>query len=174
MLGDALLVAPVFRPDGKVRFYVPAGAWTSLLDGSVVTGPGWVQQTHPNDSLPVLVRPGTVLPIGARHDTTDYHYADGVALHLYGVDVLGHETVRIPGTGEIADTTFIVDRRGEQLTVSKASGPKGAWSVVLPAGYEPRSITGGELDGGTITATGDVVDIQVNPASELRRCGSTT
>src|SRR6478752_5132672 len=155
MLGDALLVAPVFRVDGNVRFYVPAGSWTSLLDGSVVTGPGWVQQTHPNDSLPVLVRPGTVLPIGGRHDTPDYHYADGVALHLYGVDVLGHETVRIPGTGEIADTTFTVDRRGEQLTVSKASGPKGAWSVVLPAGYAADSISGGELDGGTITATGD-------------------
>jgi alpha-D-xyloside xylohydrolase len=165
MLGDALLVAPVFRADGNVRVYVPAGSWTSLLDGSVVTGPGWVQQTHPNDSLPVLVRPGTVLPIGSRHDTPDYHYADGIALHFYGVDALDRETVRIPGTGEIADTTFTVERLGEQLTVSRTSGPAVAWSVVLPAGYAPESISGGELDGGTIAATGDVIDIRLGTSA---------
>ena len=28
MLGDSLLVAPVFAADGEVRYYVPAGRWT--------------------------------------------------------------------------------------------------------------------------------------------------
>jgi alpha-D-xyloside xylohydrolase len=159
MLGDALLVAPVFRPDGTVRFYVPAGSWTSLLDGSVVTGPGWVQQSHPYDSLPVLVRPGTVLPVGARRDTPDYHYANGVALHVYGVDAVENQTVRIPGTGDLSDTTFSVDRRGEQLSIARSSGPSAAWSVVLSEGFQAGSINGGELDGSTITATGDVITI---------------
>ena len=30
MLGDALLVAPVFTADGTVEYYVPEGQWTSL------------------------------------------------------------------------------------------------------------------------------------------------
>ena len=34
MLGDALLVAPVFSADGTVTFYVPDGTWTHLLDGA--------------------------------------------------------------------------------------------------------------------------------------------
>src|SRR5690606_30447311 len=33
MLGESLLVAPVFREDGQVSFYLPAGTWTHLLTG---------------------------------------------------------------------------------------------------------------------------------------------
>jgi alpha-D-xyloside xylohydrolase len=32
MLGDSLLVAPVFSHDGSVNYYVPEGRWTNLLD----------------------------------------------------------------------------------------------------------------------------------------------
>ena len=32
MLGDSLLVAPIFSHDGSVRFYVPEGRWTNLLE----------------------------------------------------------------------------------------------------------------------------------------------
>jgi alpha-D-xyloside xylohydrolase len=64
MLGDSLLVAPVFSPQGEVTFYVPEGRWTSLLDGSVVEGPGWKTQTHGNQSLPLYVRPNSLLPLG--------------------------------------------------------------------------------------------------------------
>ena len=38
MLGDSLLVAPVFRKDGEVQYYLPDGTWTSLLDGGKVEG----------------------------------------------------------------------------------------------------------------------------------------
>ncbi len=36
MLGDDLLVAPVFSADGVVDYYVPAGRWTNILDGKVI------------------------------------------------------------------------------------------------------------------------------------------
>ena len=32
MLGDSLLVAPVFSHDGSVSYYVPAGRWTNLIE----------------------------------------------------------------------------------------------------------------------------------------------
>ena len=38
MLGDSLLVAPVFSPDGGVDYYVPDGRWTNFLTGEVVEG----------------------------------------------------------------------------------------------------------------------------------------
>jgi len=166
MLGESVLVAPVFRPDGSVRFYVPDGAWTSLLDGSVVTGPRWVEQIHPFDSLPLLVKPGTVLPVGARHDVPDYHYADGVALHLYGVDALHEQSVRIPGTDQFADSIFTVVRVGVRLTVSRTSGPAAPWSVVLPSGCTPDSVEGGRPESAgngrsIIVATADVIDIRI-------------
>ncbi|MBS1704815.1 MAG: alpha-xylosidase [Armatimonadetes bacterium] len=71
MLGDSLLVAPVFTESGEVTFYVPEGRWTSLIDRSVVEGPRWVKQTHGPLSLPLLVRPNSIIPMG---QDTDCNY----------------------------------------------------------------------------------------------------
>lgn len=63
MLGDALLVAPIFSSDGSVDYYVPEGKWSHLLTGEEVVGPRWVRETHDFLSLPLLVRPGIDLEI---------------------------------------------------------------------------------------------------------------
>ncbi len=83
MLGSSLLVAPVFSTDGSVDFYLPSGEWTSLLTGETVTGGSWRRETHGFDSLPLYVRPGTALPWGARIDSPEYDYHDGLQLRVF-------------------------------------------------------------------------------------------
>jgi alpha-D-xyloside xylohydrolase len=83
MLGPSLLVAPVLSADGEVDFYLPAGYWTSLLTGETVSGGGWRRERHGFDSLPLYVRPGAVLPWGARADRPDYDYHDGLRLRVF-------------------------------------------------------------------------------------------
>ncbi|WP_309102139.1 alpha-xylosidase [Microbacterium sp.] len=83
MLGSDLLVAPVFSSDGAVDFYLPAGEWTSLLTGETVTGGVWRREIHGFDSLPLYVRPGTALAWGARVDTPEYDYHDGLQLRVF-------------------------------------------------------------------------------------------
>ncbi|MFV2120597.1 alpha-xylosidase [Streptomyces sp. Act-28] len=80
MLGPDLLVAPVFSADGEVEFYVPEGTWTHLLTGERVTGPGWRRERHGFDSLPLYVRPGAVLPLGADDQRPDGDWLDGLTL----------------------------------------------------------------------------------------------
>jgi len=156
LLGDALLVAPVFSPDGQVRFYMPEGTWTSLLDGRKITGPRWVTETHGFDSLPVLVRPGSVLPIGARDDGPEYDYADGVSLHLFAPRELRDQSVRIPALGGGTGATFDVTRDGSSVTVTRADGGGGSWFVVLPAGVRVASSSGAVMvdEGGDAAGTG--------------------
>ena len=77
LLGGSLLVAPVFTEDGTIDYYLPAGRWTDLLTGRVQEGPGWRREQHDFLSLPLMVRPGTILPLGAVDDRPDYDYADG-------------------------------------------------------------------------------------------------
>ena len=55
MLGPALLVAPVFEPDGKVTYYLPAGAWRHLLTGKTIRGPAWREEKYDYFSLPLWV-----------------------------------------------------------------------------------------------------------------------
>ncbi|WP_406327544.1 alpha-xylosidase [Streptomyces sp. NBC_01617] len=84
MLGPDLLVAPVFTEDGQVEYYVPEGTWTHLLTGETVTGPAWRHETHGFDSLPLLVRPGAVLPWGADDQRPDGDWLDGLTLRAFG------------------------------------------------------------------------------------------
>jgi len=136
MLGDALLVAPVLSASGDVDVYVPAGTWTHLVTGTQVTGPGWVREHHALDSLPLYVRPGTVLPVGARTDRPDYDYADGVRLDLYGIEDGHRSRTVVPGLGGTPGATFTVTRTGGRVVV-EAQGAAGPWSVRLVGGGGP-------------------------------------
>ena len=124
MLGDSLLVAPVFSAEGDVRFYVPDGTWTHLLSGETFTGPRWFDRRYGFDSLPLLVRPGTVLPVGATSDRPDYDWADGVTLHLFEIADGQRSTVRIPDAGDPARAAavFEVERTAGTVTVRRAAG----------------------------------------------------
>ncbi|WP_169164840.1 alpha-xylosidase [Cellulomonas taurus] len=124
MLGESLLVAPVFSADGEVDVYVPEGTWTSLIDGSRITGPRWHRQRHDFLSVPLLVRPDSVLPVGARTDRPDYDHADGVTLRLFDL-VDGHAS-----TTTVGQVSFRVTRTGDTITAT-ATGATAPWSIQL-------------------------------------------
>lgn len=63
MLGDDLLVAPVFREDGVARFYAPddgtGQAWTNIITDTAYEPGKWYTEQYDYHTLPVLARPGT-------------------------------------------------------------------------------------------------------------------
>lgn len=119
MLGPDLLVAPVFSADGEVEFYVPEGTWTSLLTGESVTGPAWHHETHGFDSLPLLVRPGAVLPWGADDQRPDADWLDGLTLRVFGPDVPATgRTVSVPDLSGAPAASFHVVREGGAVRVT--------------------------------------------------------
>lgn len=63
MLGDSLLVAPIFNKEGKVRFYLPKGKWTRLIGDEglateLISTGQWFEEKHSFLSLPLFVREG--------------------------------------------------------------------------------------------------------------------
>lgn len=95
MLGDCILVAPVFREDGIVDYYLPAGKWTHLLDGRMADGGRWLREQYDFMSLPLWVRENSVIAMGARDDTAEYDFENDVELHCY--NVADSASVRVPG-----------------------------------------------------------------------------
>ncbi len=92
MLGDSILVAPVFTPshqcaDGTARAkascYLPKGTWTHLLSGKKVSGETWYTDEYDYYSLPVFVREGSVIPFGTIDDKPDYDYKSNLEWHVY-------------------------------------------------------------------------------------------
>jgi alpha-D-xyloside xylohydrolase len=91
MLGDNLLVAPVFSRDGEVSFYVPfskdsSGAkWRSYFDREKTYEAGrWYTETHGFDTLPLLIRPGAVLPVNPSVKAPDGDVLDGLKVWVNG------------------------------------------------------------------------------------------
>jgi alpha-D-xyloside xylohydrolase len=149
MLGDCLLVAPVLSASGSVEYYVPAGRWTNLLTGEVIEGPGWRRETHGFDTLPLLVRPGSVVAMGSVNDRPDYDFADGVTLHVFGLESGGAVAVTVPGLDGSPAAVFSVVREGDEVTATLIDGAAPGWSVLLEGVREVDAIGAERTERGT-------------------------
>lgn len=83
MLGDSLLVAPIFNDQGIAEYYLPKGTWTNFFTGEEKQGGCWITEKHGYMSIPLMVRENSVVAYGAHDDKPDYHYGDGAELRLY-------------------------------------------------------------------------------------------
>ena len=83
MLGDALLVAPVFREDKVAQYYLPEGTWTELLTGETKEGGRWYQGTYDYFSMPLYVRENSIVVRGNCDTKPDYDYADHATVCVY-------------------------------------------------------------------------------------------
>ncbi|MFG6490935.1 alpha-xylosidase [Microbacterium sp. P03] len=138
MLGRDILVAPVFSERGDVDFYLPAGEWTHLLTGETVTGGGWRRETHDVTSLPIYVRPGAVLPVGARQDRPEYDYLDGVTLRVYP-----------GGSGPTSTTVTALDGREVVFEVVQSGGGTRIEAGAAPSAWsaQPGAVPWTVVDG---------------------------
>ncbi len=147
LLGADLLVAPVFSASGEVEFYLPAGTWTNYFTGERVPGGAWRRETHGFQSIPLYVREGAVLPIGARDDRPDYDYHDGLTLAVYtapaDVDSVQIVTVTTPD-GDAFDYTVTRSPRG-----IVATGPADReWSIRIVENGETVAAVDGKAEWG--------------------------
>ncbi|MBO1336382.1 alpha-xylosidase [Streptomyces sp. VRA16 Mangrove soil] len=123
MLGSDLLVAPVFTAEGDVEVYLPAGTWTHLLTGERVEGGRWRVERHGFDSLPLYVREGAVLPLGADESRPDGDWTTGLTL-LAAPGAAGETVVTVPDHSGASVTTYRVVREADGSV--RATGPDGA------------------------------------------------
>ncbi len=124
MLGDSLLVAPVFRENGTVDYYLPKGKWTHLLTGETVEGGGWRRDRYDFFSLPLFVREKTILATGSRSDRPDYDYTDGLTLTVYNLADGAKASCRVCGTDGKTKLEASAVRTGDTVTVTVQGAAK--------------------------------------------------
>jgi len=139
LLGPDLMVAPVFTAEGTVEFYLPAGDWTDYWTGARVTGGRWLRETHGFTTLPLYVREGAVIPVGARSDRPDYEYLPGLELQAYPSRRPTTRTVAVTGPHGRRETfTVTTTARG----VSVRSAVSAGWSLRVPGGEPVTAVDG--------------------------------
>ena len=142
MLGDALLVAPVFSADGAVAYYLPEGRWTHLLTGEAAEGGRWHQATHDFLGMPLFVRPGRILALGAVDDRPDYAYADGVTFRVCGLADGDELVATVPDLKGKTVATVTVRRKGRAVE-AKLDGVAKGWRLQLAGVASVDEVEGG-------------------------------
>jgi len=130
MLGDLLLVAPVFREDGVVDYYLPTGKWTNFLTDEVADGSSWRSDKVDYLSIPLWVPENSVIPVGSRDDRPDYDYEQDVTLHVFQFKDGAKVDVTIPDTVGGVRAVFHCERQGQKLKITRDGAP-GNWNVLV-------------------------------------------
>ncbi|NLM25807.1 MAG: alpha-xylosidase [Firmicutes bacterium] len=144
MLGDNLLVAPVFNETGDVYYYLPEGNWTNLLTNQVVSGGRWLKENHDFMSLPLMVRPNSLLAIGSVNDQPEYDYANQVTLHLFQLAENQTATCQVyDPQGQLDLVVTVTDQRGQLLVQVNGSGKP--WQLCLRGINQVAKVSIGEI-----------------------------
>ena len=156
MLGESLLVAPVFAEDNdEVEFYLPAGTWTSFWSSEdVIVGPTWVRRRVPYEEIPVFVRENTVLALGKPGiGRPDYDYTNDLEVHIYGPLNEGRQVTAVIPSGKGVDrpveirATCLRRESSAEIKVEISKGQlNGSWRAVWH-----RSGSSTEAEGQTCT-----------------------
>ena len=117
MLGDSLLVAPVFFEDGHCDVYLPNGKFTYLFTSVTIQGGRLISETYDYFSLPVYVKENSLIAIG-RNDTAEYDYHIDVTIYAYNINI-----------DNVTDASI------------KLYDKTGTWQATVTAKYENEDIT---------------------------------
>ena len=144
-LGPDLLVAPVFSADSWVQYYLPDGVWTNFITGRTYRGGRWISEEHGYLSIPLLVKAGTLLPVGAENNRPDYDYSDNVCFQLFGLDdgETALRSVRLSDGSE--GMTLQVKRQGGNLHFNQ-KGSRKVWRVSLRGIHRAATSLGSAVD----------------------------
>jgi alpha-D-xyloside xylohydrolase len=163
MLGDALLVAPVFSEDGAVDFYLPEGPWTHILTGEVRQGGRWHRGAYGFLEMPLFARSGRIIALGSVDERPDYPYSEAVTFRAYAIADGREASAAVPDLKGKTAATLTVSRRGRTLEAALEGSAKG-WRLQLPGVKAVDSAEGG-------TAEGDPLGVVVtaNPGARTVR-----
>ena len=121
MLGDYLLVAPIFNEEGMGDFYLPQGNWTDFFTGEEICGGRWIKQKYDYLSIPLMVKENAIIALGAYDDKPDYDYGDGVEFRIYQLADQTISSTVVYGMDQKEEVKVVAKREGQIITVDVES-----------------------------------------------------
>lgn len=85
MLGDSLLVAPIFNEEGIAEFYLPEGLWTDWFSGNTIEGGKYFRKKYDYMSIPLFVRENSIIVLGKETMKPDYDYLTDTEVKVFGL-----------------------------------------------------------------------------------------
>jgi len=116
MLGDSLLIAPIFNDYGMASYYLPEGRWFNFLTGQMCTGGVWRQEYHDYLSIPMWVMENSVIPVGVDAPDANYRFAGNLKFRVFGLKEETEYTVYQDGKEQMRFTARRINGKPEVIT----------------------------------------------------------
>ena len=117
MLGDNLLVAPIFNEDSLGIYYLPEGTWTDFLTGEVKEGGKWYEQTYDYLHLPLFAKPNSIIVMGCTDEKPDYEYEKNTEIRIYALEDGHTATSIVYGMDNEVKMEITATRTGNKISV---------------------------------------------------------
>ncbi|HZK35130.1 MAG TPA: alpha-xylosidase [Bacillota bacterium] len=157
MLGDSILVAPVFSEAGDVSYYLPKGVWTNFITGDKIEGGGWIHEEHDFMSLPLMVKPNSIIPVGPIDDKAEYDFAKNAVFHVFELSD-GQETSATIFSSKGESNISLNAKRDDKTITLTLKGEESGNSILLRNVFALESVQNGSYEkhelGMTITPEG--------------------
>lgn len=161
MLGDSLLVAPIFNDESKAVYYLPEGTWTHYLTGEVKEGGKWYEEHCGYLSIPVFARENSLIAVGQEKMKPDYDYAENVEIRAYSLTDGGKVSTVVYGMNKQVETSVTAERKENKIGIRvQAEKP---CSIVL-VNETAKEVQGAEFqirDNNTVIKCAGTVQITV-------------
>lgn len=159
MLGDSLLVAPIFNDQSLAVYYLPEGKWTNYISGKVYEGGKWIKEKHDYCSIPLLVKEGSIIATGDGNNGPVYDYADGVVFKAYELQE-GVTAKTVVFDGSAAERVqAAMTKNGNEITITVESGSP--YKVVLV------NVTASDADGAAMRLEGNDTVLEATGAGTI-------
>ena len=113
MLGDSLLVAPVFNADGIAQYYLPQGEWTNFWTNERRQGGQWVKEEVDYLTVPLWARENSIIPMGPVDRAPFRNSFEDVTLHVYNITSSARLDLYDAGN----TVTITAERRGNDIAL---------------------------------------------------------
>lgn len=157
MLGDKLLVAPIFNDQGMAEYYLPEGSWTNYLTGETCEGNVWKKEHHDYMSVPLWVRENSIIPVCSSLNKAQDSFKDALTLKVFNLM-------------DKADTVVYQDKKAVMRIVVERDGQKVCCKADTEYGYTIQFVNcvfsnaeGAEL---TVEGNDSIVTVK-NPKAEI-------
>lgn len=130
MLGESILIAPIFNDEGEAKYYLPEGKWTNFITGKKYEGGRWIKEKHNYLSVPMMIKENSIIAIGSEDSKPDYDYRKDVSLLAYEIKegVKASTNVLDMDNNEKLSVEVL---RSENRIVVESIGTNEPWTLVL-------------------------------------------
>ena len=139
MIGEALLVAPIVKPDVTSRLvYLPKGSWYDYWTNKKYEGGTMIAVDAPLETVPMFVRAGSIIPMAPQMNYVGEKPVDPITFHIYP-DESGSASASLYEDDGVSPLYKQVAFRRTTISVRRAGLGYVATTTPSPGQYQPGS-----------------------------------